>query len=570
MPKIFFPFIVFIALAFSFRQDSISKTSYFTPPLKGALKLSGTFGELRPQHFHAGIDLKAPIGTSVRASAEGYISKISVSPHGYGNVLYLQHPNGYTSVYAHLQSFHPAIAAYVKQNQYLKKSFEIVLNPPIDSFSFKQGEVIGKLGVSGRSFGPHLHFEIRHTDSGVAINPLSFNIPASDTRLPQLKMLKYYAFDEASNKLQDAISRVKRRGKYYVPTQGDTLLIPGQHMGFAVEALDQLNGAYNWNGVYEILLYQDDSLRFHMQMEHFPITQLRFLNAHIDYSEWSNSGIFLNQCFLLPMNELEDIYPQKNGFLKVDNGQTSKINIIAKDHAGNKAVLRFWVKKTNASSSKYQPFFNYQLKASVANGINRAGIQLSFPAKTFYEDLPLHYAASYEDSYNVYSLVHQIHDDNTPIHSPFELAIKPNQDIPQPLSDKAFIAYCGHDGSIVNVGGAWKKEWLYTKSRQFGHYYIAIDTTAPEIVPLAFQKKKKNRYLISFRIADNFRTGGHAPGLKYEGWIDEKWVLFSYDAKSNTIKHHFEKTLLPGPHHLKLKVEDAVGNISFFESDFMK
>jgi hypothetical protein len=570
MPKILVTLIAFIALAFSFRQGHTSKSSYFISPLQGSLKLSGTFGELRPQHFHAGIDMKAPVGTSVRASAEGYISKISVSAGGYGNVLYLQHPNGYTSIYAHLQSFHPAIAAYVKKSQYQNKSFEIVLNPPKDSFIFQQGEVIGKLGVSGRSFGPHLHFEIRHTDSGVAINPLSFNIYASDTRQPKIKTLQSYAFDEEGNTLQRVAQPVRKKGKYYIPTQGDTLLVAGHHAGFAVEALDQLNGAYNWNGVYEILLYQDDNLRFHTQMEHLPLKQLRFLNAHIDYPVWKQSGAFLNRCFLLPFNELEDIYPRKDGFLYVGQGQKSAINIIVKDRAGNSSNLRFWIKSTSDTLTRYQPFYNYPLNASVPNGINEPGLQLLFPEKTFYEDIALHYAASYEDSYNVYSLVHEIHDHHTPLHYPFELAIQPNQPISTTLKDKAFIAYCGHDGTTTNVGGQWKGDWLYTRSRQLGQYYVAIDTTAPEIVPLSFRQKRKNPYLISFKIQDNFTSAGHAQGIKYEGWIDEKWVLFSYDAKAKTIQHHFEKTLPPGPHHLELRVEDAVGNVSLFESEFMK
>ena len=158
-----FLFVSFLCLFLkSFSQEDIPQ-DYFESPLEIPLILSGTFGELRSNHFHSGMDIKThqQTGLNVLASASGYVSRIKVSHFGYGKALYVQHPNGYTSVYAHLKEFAPEIEAYIKERQYAKESYEIEVFPEADELPVKQGEVIAYSGNSGGSGGPHLHFEIR-------------------------------------------------------------------------------------------------------------------------------------------------------------------------------------------------------------------------------------------------------------------------------------------------------------------------------------------------------------------------------------------------------------------------
>ena len=199
--RLLFSLFLIVIIAFSFTESGKRSypQNYFRSPVDHHIKLSGTFGELRPNHLHAGIDIKAKngkIGQPLYATADGYVSRIKVQSGGYGNVLYINHPNGYTSVYAHLHEFPKAIAKYVKEFQYRRQSFEVEIFPEAERFRFKQGEVVGKLGLSGRSFGPHLHFEIRDTKTEKPINPLLFGIQVADNIAPKLHKLKAYFLND--------------------------------------------------------------------------------------------------------------------------------------------------------------------------------------------------------------------------------------------------------------------------------------------------------------------------------------------------------------------------------------
>lgn len=176
----FFPLLIlFTLLAFTQKSDKLIlkeyPQDYFTSPVKHTIRLAGTFGELRPNHFHAGIDIKSSagkVGDLLYAPADGHISRIKIQGGGYGNGMYIEHPNGYTTVYAHLLNYLPEVDEWIKAQQYDREKFEVDLYPTPGQFPFKQGDFIGKMGTSGRSYGPHLHFEVRDTRTQKAINPM--------------------------------------------------------------------------------------------------------------------------------------------------------------------------------------------------------------------------------------------------------------------------------------------------------------------------------------------------------------------------------------------------------------
>lgn len=268
----FFIFIIIstvFLLAFK-NEEKNYPTNDFRSPIGFPIRLSGTFAELRPNHFHGGLDIKPKVngkqGDAIFAIADGYISRISISAHGYGNVLYVTHSNGYTSIYAHLQKFIPAVTEYIEKRQYANQSFEFDEMVNAAEFPISKGEQIAYLGNTGDSFGPHLHFEIRDTKTDIPINPLYFGFNILDNKKPFLQQLKIYELNhnhETTNAKTYNISNLK--GVYQI--QPNVLEIPSNRMAIGVKAYDQISGTSNANGIFSMDIFQDDSLIYRFEME---------------------------------------------------------------------------------------------------------------------------------------------------------------------------------------------------------------------------------------------------------------------------------------------------------------
>ncbi|MEM8906693.1 MAG: M23 family metallopeptidase [Bacteroidota bacterium] len=565
--------IVLFLLAFNSigRQDKNYPQDYFRSPVDTEIRLSGTFGELRPNHLHAGIDIKAwngKTGQSIYSVADGYISRIKVQTGGYGNVLYINHPNGYTSVYAHLQNFPEEVAAYVKRAQYRKQSFAIELFPKADRFPLKKGDIIGQMGLSGRSFGPHLHFEIRDTKTEKPINPLLFGFQARDQIPPKLHGVKVYYLNEKQETYQSQQHQlIKKKGGYRI--KGDTLLIGAWRAGFALKAYDHMNKTPNWNGIYALSMFQDDVPVYEFAMETFAFSESRYINAHLDYAEQVAKKSYFNRCYALPGNKLS-IYQtvQEKGVIKLHRNKASKITMIAKDVAGNESELTFWVRRDEVKAPK-NVVYNYQLPYQEENIIETDDLYLYFPKGTLYENLYLRYQRSKEQSNNVYSAVHHVHDFQTPVHRYFDLAIRPGT-IPDSLKDKAFVAYCDPKNRIQSCGGQWNEGRLEAKVRDLGDYYIMLDTKAPKIKPVRFRSNMNGYSKMTFKITDDIKTARNVEQLYYEATIDGQWVLLEFDAKNDLLTHRFDEQTGPGTHEFRLIVSDHRGNETVFERTFRR
>ena len=268
--------------------DEKYPVDYFHAPVSHTLLLSGTFGELRPNHFHAGIDIKSSKGVAgdpVFAAADGYVSRIKVDESGYGNAVYINHPNGYTTVYAHLDRFSDGLAVYVKKLQYQKKSFEVDLNPGHGEFQVLQGEQLGIMGNSGSSNGAHLHFEVRKTSTQKPVNPLLFGFKVADHVKPKMHSLKaYFLNDKLEERGSKEFSLKKIRNGHY-RIKGDTLTLAAWRAGFALKVYDHFDRVSNWNGIYSLKMYQDDLLVYDFDMEEFSFNESLYINAHCDYEE---------------------------------------------------------------------------------------------------------------------------------------------------------------------------------------------------------------------------------------------------------------------------------------------
>ncbi len=561
--------LLLLGITFAFTVDHNKyPTDYFASPIaKSPLLLAGTFGELRPNHFHAGIDIKGIVGTPIYAAADGYVSKISVSGNGYGKMLRLTHPNGYTTLYAHLDQFSAELNAFAKAIQYEKESFELDLDLTPEQFPIKKGATIGTIGMTGATLGPHLHFEIQDAKTNNPINPLLFGLKVLDTTPQKMHQLKVYYLNEKNEAFGNQIYTLTKKGAIYA-VAGDTLRLPVEKAGFGIKVFDHMNNVDNWNGIYSLHLMQDDSLVYQFDFETFPHSDTRYLNAHLDYEEQIKKNGYFNRCFRLANNKLPIYSSKKNdGIISLKKRQVHKMEITTSDLHGNETRLRFWIKQDSFLHTQPKVIYNYFLPCKEENIIEDKGLIAYFPADAFYENLYLRYQKTEENSSHICSPVYQIHNSKTPVHQYFSIYIEPTK-LPAEFKNKAFIAFCNENGTIVNYGGEWKNEMLQAEVLSLGDYCVMIDTIAPSIKPTLFKTFMKGYKKITFKINDNIAGSKNVIPLKYRATLDGQWILMEYDAKNHLLTHTFEKSIAKGKHHLQLIVTDAMGNQKTFEKDF--
>lgn len=564
--------ILFLSVAFALEKPTPAKNypqNYFRSPIDQAIRLSGTFGELRPNHLHSGIDIKATGGKNgqpIYAIADGYIARVKVQSGGYGNALYLVHPNGYMSVYAHLQKFDKAVTKYVKKMQYDKRSFGVDLYLDGQTFRVKKGQQIGNLGTSGRSFGPHLHFEIRDNKTQKPINPLLFGLEIEDNIAPKLHNVKVYHLNDKLETIDTKIHKLIKKGNKY-RVSGDTLAIGAWRAGFGIKVYDHHNGVSNWNGIYALEIYQDGNLIHNFDMETFSFGESRYINAHLDYKEQKMNKAYYNRSFKLPGNRLS-IYDKNEGVVTLHKNSPSKIEVIASDADGNKSTLKFWVKRAEVKPAKAKAF-NYSLFYDRQNTIDNGNFKAVFPKGVFYENAYINYESLQDLSDDVYSPMYHLHDVSIPVHKYYTLKIRP-EGLPESLKKKAFIAYCDEKNKVYNSGGKWKDGFLTASVRSLGDYCVMIDNVPPRITPTSFKSDMRGSSRMSFKIKDDMPTTGKARGLSVKATVDGQWVLMDYDEKNDKITHIFDGRIGAGEHTLKLVVKDDRGNQSIFERNFRR
>jgi Peptidase family M23 len=550
--------------------EGIYPKDFFAAPVSGPLRLSGTFGELRPDHFHSGIDIKGGLGVSIYAAGDGEVYCIKINPGGYGSVMYLRHPNGYTTLYAHLSGFSPELAKYIEEKQYAAQLFSVELYPEAGRFPVKKGQLIAKMGNTGHSFGPHLHFEIRETATDRSINPLLFGLQVLDNTPPRVHELKIYQIAE-NNQLAETrrVPLLLKNTQYGVT--GDTLKVKTKQVGLAIKAYDHMDGVNNWNGIYTLDLLVDDKPVYHFAVEKLDFSETRYINAHVDYEERVSRNSYFHRCFLLPGNGLS-MYNQvlENGKINIAEKQTRKVNIVVKDVAGNTARTQFWVKLDTALVKATARQYNYLLPYNLPSVIQTSDVKIHFPEKIFYEDCYLQYSVVPERSANVFSKVHILQNTRIPVHSFFSMALKPIK-LPDSLRHKAFVAYCNSNGRVTNYGGKWQPDGsLKADVRTLGEFCIKIDTVPPTITPERFTPVLSKVSAISFRINDNYGHAGSTPGLSYRAEIDGQWVLMDYDEKYDRITYRFTPRVAAGAHVFHLEVSDGMGNKRVWEKNFTR
>jgi hypothetical protein len=550
-----------------FSQETHKESINFHPPLEIPLRLSGNFGELRSNHFHSGIDIKTQgrSGQKIFAIAEGYVSRIKISPYGYGKALYIHHPDkGLTSVYGHLKEFNDKLATYIKKHQYRKKSFAIQLFPGREEFRVEKGELIGYSGNSGSSNGPHLHFEIRKLSNQHPLNPLHYPFEVIDNIPPKLFNLGIYPQTRESyinGKNEKLILDLASSGNsQYTLLNHNSIHLHGP-VGFGIRAFDFLNQSPNWCGIYELKLYIDSTLIYKHTMDEFSFAETRYINSMIDYEEKIKNDLSIQQTFVQPNNKLS-VYDfiRNDGIYNFNKNTTHQIHYEVTDNHGNTSVLSFSVQSTSSVKTPVKENRDYTqlMPYNKENAFERNDIKIQFPKNAFYDTVYFNYDQKEIKGKNLYSPLHQIHNIYTPVHKNFTLSIK-TMNLPGTLKDKSFIARVEEE-DYNYVGGERINGFISARTRKFGEYVVMIDKESPSIKPFVSNSDK-----ISFKIKDELS------GIdSYNGYIDGEWALFEYDAKNDLLTYEIDKKRLSDKkvHKLELYISDELNNIATYHDTF--
>jgi len=560
---------VYLVYMLSFTISVVGQKVVFNSPVEYPIILNGNFGELRPNHFHAGIDIKTngETGVPVFSVDDGFVSRIVVSGIGYGNVLYIDHPNGYTSVYAHLSQFAKPILEWFKKQQYEQKAFEIDIKPDQELFKIKRGEKIALSGNTGSSAGPHLHFEIRNTETEFAINPLQFDFNINDTKKPVASKLFIYPL---SNESQIDNKTIKQRydlaafGNVYHPKTTNPVLNVYGDIGFGFDAIDYFDGNWSKCGIYQMELWIDDKMINSFEIDEIDMNNQRYFNSHIDYDEFVRSGEKIHKCFVDPGNKMS-IYKQtvNGGVFNFSDGQKHSVKIQLFDISMNTQSIEFEVQSTTPILHQKDDgvkHFSY----SDENKFENDNVEVIVPKGNLYTDINFDYKESSSVGLG-YSPVYSIHTPYTPIHKGITVKIKATQ-LPEKLQDKAIIGLIEPKSKkIISLGGQYSNGWVKTESKYFGDMIIVADTTKPTIRSLSI---KDNTLLEPDRL--RFKIDDDLSGIaSFDGFIDSTWVLFQYDAKNDLLNYVFDENITKGQHHkIELLVKDKKGNYKIFEGKF--
>ncbi|MEE9364736.1 MAG: M23 family metallopeptidase [Cellulophaga sp.] len=548
--------------------NSLSQINYpkdaFRSPVDIPMILAGTFGELRSNHFHSGIDIKTQrrVGFPIYSIADGTITRIKIALWGYGKVIYVAHPNGHTSVYGHLQKFSPEIEAYIKKIQYKKRAYELEVFPDYGELKVKKGDIIAFSGNTGSSSGPHLHFEIRNSLSEKPTNPLLYGFEVRDATNPTL--LKLYGYplsknaqvNQSQNKIQLNFSQQKD-GSFLA----DKVYAIGT-IGIGFTGYDRQDLAANKNGIFSVQQLVNGKVYTDYDFESFSFTETRYINTFIDYAHFGKYRQRIQRCFKVPENRLS-IYNKlrNNGKIEVKEGLSYNIELRIKDLENNlvKVIIPIEGKRQAAKIKKKEKKTDTYIVAKKPNNYDLDIAKVYFPTNTFYNNF-------YMDLKKGKDTV-TIHNSRIPVHRNFTITFDVSK-YSEKERKQLFIARL--DSRLKpSYAYTYKRGTTFTtRTKNLGTYTLAKDITAPKIKAKNFKEKKwlNNYSYLKVSISDDLS------GIRsYSATLNGNWILMEYEPKKNTLTYNFEDTILKAKSYkLKVVVTDNVGNTNTFNSSFYR
>ncbi|TRX16633.1 M23 family metallopeptidase [Flavobacterium franklandianum] len=537
---------------------------YFSPPLDIPMQLSGNFGELRPNHFHAGFDLKTMQreGLEVHAVADGYVSRIKISTFGNGKTIYITHSNGYTSVYGHLQRATDAIEDFIKKTHYEEQSFEIEKYLKPGELVVTKGQTIGFSGNSGASEGPHLHFEFRDNVTENIINPMLFGFDKflKDTKKPIIYNIYVYPLDNETlvnqSKRPLLLNLVLQRDGTYL---ADKVIANGR-IGFGINTFDYDDVSFNKNGVYKVQTFYNGMPNFGYQFDTYSFDEMRYINALIDYSMYKKTLQRVQKLFMKSPFNLSIIKTDaRNGIVNVVPNLTTQYRVEVSDFYGNLTTVTIpIVNEVLPVIITKEPVSKYFVKAKNESNFTKENMSVFFPPNTFYEDFNLNFDVINDTLF--------LHSDTVPAHSNFTIEIEDHK-FSEAQREKVFIGSIG--SNKIGYNHTFRKDSVFKINvKTLGKYALVLDIIPPKI---SISKSIEGKWLtdkkfIQFTISDDLS------GIKsYNGYLNGKWILFEYDNKTKKITHNFSDGIVAeGSNELKIIVMDNLGNSTIFETQFFR
>ncbi len=541
---------------------------YFQKPLDIPLFLSGNFGELRDNHFHSGLDYKTQQkeGFKVYSVADGYISRIKINQYGYGKAIYIKHPNGYTSVYGHLKDFEPQLEQYIKKIQYEMQDFEIEVFPKSNELPLKKGDFFAYSGNTGSSGGPHLHFEIRETDTQKAVNPSLFGLGIDDHRNPKILYLFAYPLDENSiiNQLFQPLQiNLKSNKDAIFNLSADTVFAIGK-IGFAVNTYDQQDYDDNQNGIYSMKMLVNGKMKYHHQVDKFSFDESKQINLHIDYEYYMKNNIRLQKCFVEPQNKLSTYFKSftEKGYINVKENDTLQVQIVTGDIEGNETFINIPVigKKSSLAMPKKVKETNYDIVASEAKNIKLKKSKIYFPSNTFYTNTGLNIYENEDGSV-------QIHEDIIPINRNFSITFDVSN-LDSESKKHSYVAKVGKKGNLTYISSELKENQLTGKAKTLGKYLVKQDFKAPTITPVNFEDKKwiTDEKTLNIKIYDDLS------GIRnFNAFINGKWILMERNHNNNVLTYDFNDLAFEGTeYNFEIIVTDNAHNTKTYKATFYR
>jgi murein DD-endopeptidase MepM/ murein hydrolase activator NlpD len=529
--------------------------NYFRQPLDIPMQLVANFGEIRANHWHMGLDIRTQhrVNLPVHAAAEGYIARVSIEPGGFGQAIYINHPNGYTTVYGHLNSFVAALADYVKQKQYEQQSWSVNLVIPANLFAVKKGDLVALSGSTGASEGPHVHFEIRDTKTENCLNPLLFNFPIADAVPPTVMRLAVYDRNKSTWEQSPQILAVWKSGSVY-SVAGNSIRVGSDKVSFAIGAVDHFSGSTNPNGIYSAEVLVDGRPVSGFALDDISYDDTRYINGQLDYPYKVRGGSSLQHVTPLPGAQKVAYHLfNGDGMIHFKDNDAHQVVIEVKDADENISKVQFSIQYDENIGKAYQAKNGEKFLPNNVNVFERDRLEVFTTEKCIYDTVTVDYSETADGATSSVSPLFKFFSAAIPSHDSVTIRIKPAENMPSEWRDRVVIRnVCGERTYIQK--GQWQKGWYSAKFRQFGTFQAFIDKEAPTVNAPPTNLSKASR--IVFVPRDNFNTIE-----SFRAELDGKWLRFSND-KGKTWIYSFDDHFPRGRHELKVIVADAAGNVT--------
>ncbi|MBK6828683.1 MAG: M23 family metallopeptidase [Chitinophagaceae bacterium] len=579
MPLRFFVCLLICSCSLSIQaQTPPYPRNYFRNPMGIPLQLSANFGELRPNHWHMGLDIRtnAQENYPVYAAAEGYIAHIGVRASSFGRFIIIRHPNGLSTLYAHLNDFFPALEEFVRAKQKEKESWPIELDFTKEQFPVSKGAFIAYSGNTGGSQGPHLHFEIMDTRTEKRLNPLLFDFGLKDDVPPTLSKLAIYDRSKSVYDQSPFFYTLKNTDSGYIIPKIPVINTGLKKISFALAATDRLSGSNNPNGIYSAKLYLDEEPQLAFILDSISYDETAYMNAHVDFKMRYNGGGFIQHLSRMPGDLGAAYHPIKNdGVIEFNDTLLHAVSIDVSDAHGNRSTLNFMIRYYD-SLAKPSTVISKPLviAPTMVSVVEKPGFEMYISDKAVYDTVATSYFVAGSASPYVFSDIHQVGEGSVPVHDDLVVRLKLKRKVPEEWQDKLIILRGDRKGSTVRKA-VWQEQWLSAKFSDFGSYQLIADVQPPQINSLGsgdtVNLSAASR--IVFTPTDNYgiksfkailysctadTLGYHCSG---DSLSAGQWLRFTNDKGRNSI-YRFDETCPYGVHKLKVTVEDLVGNTS--------